>query len=33
MAKQEKPKKPVLPPVDKAKIEKFSKGGTVKKKG
>lgn len=32
MAKQEKPKKTTLPKVDKTKIEKFSKGGTVKKK-
>lgn len=32
MAKQQKPKKTTLPKVDKTKIEKFSKGGTVKKK-
>ncbi|MEN9302176.1 MAG: hypothetical protein RL264_605 [Bacteroidota bacterium] len=31
MAKKNKPKKTVLPKVDKTKIEKFSKGGEVKK--
>jgi len=32
MAKQEKPKKPVLPLVDRTKVEKFSKSKEVKKK-
>lgn len=32
MAKQEKPKQTTLPQVDKTKIEKFTKGGTVKTK-
>lgn len=30
MAKKVKPKKSTLPKVDKTKIEKFTKGGTVK---